>query len=339
MGGICYYGYLHKNFVIRQIDKVQGMYFVFKGDKAYKSGNMREAINFYGKGLKLFPGHYGAWFNLGNIYVAYEDYYSALDAYSNAYKYNPNMMKARMNYGIISTEKFGSFDLAIEQYNKIIETERKLISIPYIYDNKLSTKENKAIAYYNIGVNYRLKSLYTNDNWELSRMFLSKAIEAYKNSLEISPQRYDTLYNLGLAYYLSGDYHDAGKYYCKAIKVSPMSYEAHYNLAVLLRNQKYYKQAYEEIEKASTLISALDKNSAMQLHASIALNDIMRSVYSDNNLKNKLNTAIKNEKEKIKSEYPILNDHGKIGFSEESDNKIKKTFGTCPALDIFDEEY
>ena len=131
----------------------------------------------------MFPNHYGAWYNLGNIYVAYEDYESALYAYSQAFKYNPKMMVARMNYGIIATEKMGNFDSALKQYDKIIKTKRKLISIPYVYNNKLSTAENKAIAYYNTGVTYRMKSLYAGDDWELQKKIFIKSDKSIPKNL------------------------------------------------------------------------------------------------------------------------------------------------------------
>ena len=189
--GIGAAGYFNQQFVLRQYDKAKGIYYVFQGDEAYRKLDRTQAIKFYNKGLKLFPNHYGAWYNLGNIYVAYEDYESALYAYSQAFKYNPKMMVARMNYGIIATEKMGNFDSALKQYSKIINTKRKLISIPYVYNNKLSTAENKAIAYYNTGVTYRMKSLYAGDDWELQRKYLSKAIKAYQKSLDIYPDSYD----------------------------------------------------------------------------------------------------------------------------------------------------
>lgn len=335
-----YFVYLHKHYLLVQFDKVQGMYYVYKGDKAYKQMQMSKAINFYNEGLKLYPGHYGAWYNLGNIYVAYEDYYSALYAYSQAFKYNPNMMIARMNYGIIASEKLGNFDAALEQYDKIISTKRKLLTIPYIYDNKLSSKENKAIAYYNKGVTYRLKSIFEHDNWEKQREYLSKAITSYKKSVEIEPKRYDTQYNLGVAYHIAGDYNNAGRCYCNAIKISPMSYEAHYNLAVLLRRLKHYKEAYEEIDKASILISALDQNSSMKEYAAIVMNDIMKNVYSQNSeYQNTLNNILNDEKKKtkkhIKNTPTLVN--GKISLDEETDKMIEDNFGSCSYLSYFDD--
>ena len=73
-----------RDFGMKQVNKVMGMYYVHIGDEAYRKNNMQEAVDAYQNGLKLFPEHYEAWLNLGNIYVAYEDYYSAAQAYQNA---------------------------------------------------------------------------------------------------------------------------------------------------------------------------------------------------------------------------------------------------------------
>ena len=117
IGGLVY---LHPEFFNRQLDKVRGVYYVHKGDKALKKQKLQKAINYYNTALRLYPEHYGAWYNLGNIYVVYEDYYSAVDAYEKAFEYNPKMIIARMNYGIVSAEKLGDFDGAINQYDEDI---------------------------------------------------------------------------------------------------------------------------------------------------------------------------------------------------------------------------
>lgn len=358
--------YFNQEVVKIQAYKVKGMYYVFKGDEAYRNMQMQKAIGFYNKGLKYYPQHYSAWYNLGNIYVAYEDYYSALYAYSQAFKYNPHMMIARMNYGIIASEKLGDFDSAIKQYNAIINTKRRLLEIPYIYNNKISSKENKAIAYYNMGYAYRMKSLYVNEDWEWQRRYLSKAIKAYQNSLKINPKSYDTLFNLGLAYQISGNYEGAGECYCNAIANAPMNYEAHYNLAVLLRKLGHYQEAYEEIDKASTLISALGENSSTQQYAAIVMNDIMRNVYFNEEYKNYLRTIMNEEKSKTKyhmaknkkdittketkkdkengtitsPQVNIVN--GKVVATEELDKEILDNFGKCPSMHYFqpqDDDY
>lgn len=361
IAGIVAAVYFNRGFVKTHIiNRIKGMYYVNKGDIAYRSMQTNKAIKYYNKGLELFPAHYSAWYNLGNIYVSYEDYYSALHSYSEAFKHNPKMMIARMNYGIVATQRLGNFDIALEQFNEIVKTERKLISIPYIFNNKISTKENKAIAYYNIGVTYRLKSLYENDDWEKQRKYIAQAIDAYKKSLKIDPKNYDTLYNLGIAYHISGKYDDAGINYCKAIEVQPMSYEAHYNLAVLLRRMRYYEQAYEEIEKAATLISALNKNSAQQQYVAIVMNDIMRTMYGNDEFRKKLTTLLDQEKSKtlqhmsdkeIKSKETKKDKNngsisseganlvnGKVVITKELDAAILKSFGKCSVMKLFTHE-
>ena len=209
--------FFNQSWFLKQYDKICSMYYIHKGDKAFAKLKLQKAIDYYNTALKLFPEHYSAWFNLGNIYVVYEDYYSAVDAYEQAFTYNPKMMIARMNYGIVSAEKLGDFDGAIDQYNEIINTKRHLISIPFVYSNRKSYKANKGIAYYNMGLAYRQKSLYSGDDWRLQRQNLEKAIDAYKHAVKILKKDYDARYNLALAYHLLGDYNNAGLTYCKAI--------------------------------------------------------------------------------------------------------------------------
>ena len=361
IAAICVVAYFNKPFIIKQVNKVKGMYYVDKGDKAYREAKMHKAIEYYNKGLKLYPEHYGAWYNLGNIYVAYEDYYSSVYAYSQAFKHNPRMMVARMNYGIISSERLGDFDSAITQYDNVIKTKRHLLSIPYVYNNKVSYKENRAIAYYNKGVAYRLKSLYANDDWEIQRKYLSKAIEAYRESIKINPNSYDAQYNLGLAYHVSGNYELAGKAYCEAIRLAPMNYEAHYNLAILLRKMGYYQAAYDEIDKAQVLVTALDENSSIQQYAAIMMNDISRSLYNDNNQR-RLQNVLENEKSKTKKHMAKSNKdtksketkedienesitsvginfiNGKIVTTDELDQAILENFGTCGSMKYFEPQ-
>ena len=78
MGAVVYF---NQAWFLKQYDKMCSMYYIHKGDKAFRKLKLQRAIDHYNTALKLFPEHYSAWFNLGNIYVVYEDYYSAVDAY------------------------------------------------------------------------------------------------------------------------------------------------------------------------------------------------------------------------------------------------------------------
>lgn len=306
------------------------MYYVYKGDKAYKKGELQEAIDYYNGGLALYPEHYGARFNLGNIYVVYEDYYAAADAYRKAIEYNPNFTLARMNLGIVSAEKLGDFDEAIAQYQEIINSRRHLWFIPFVFSNKKSEKINRGLAYYNMGVAYREKSLYQDVDREHSAEYLRKAVQAYKNAAKILKNDYDTRYNLALAYHLAGDYQSAGLNYCEAIELKPMDYEAHYNLAILLRHLKMYKEALGELEKAAILVANGSSDSNTSSYVFDVLNDVSRTLVSHDEY-NYLVEKVDNEP----SSNAVTYINGKIVATDALDRAMLKNFRTCETKDFF----
>lgn len=322
----------------KQYDKALGMYYVYKGDKAYKHQELQQAIDYYNEGLALFPEHYGAQFNLGNIYVVYEDYYAAAEAYEKAIEYNKNFTLARMNLGIILAEKLGDFDAAVDQYQAIIDSRRHLWFIPFVFSNKKSEKINRGIAYYNMGVAYREKSMYLNDAQENSNMYLLKAINAYKNAAKILKKDYDTRYNLALTYHLAGDYQDAGLNYCRAIELRPMDYEAHYNLAILLRHLKMYKEARNELEKATILVSNDRTSSNTSSYVFDVLNDVSQTIMNNPGAqKSDYSHLIEKVDDTPENTTSLTYVHGKIVATDALDRAMLKNFRTCETKDFFDK--
>ena len=90
--------FVFKDFYKAQWHKTLSFYYVYVGDNAYKKHKPQKAIDNYIKALELYPKHYRAQYNLGNLYVVYEDFYSALDAYSKALQLRPDFTVARINY-------------------------------------------------------------------------------------------------------------------------------------------------------------------------------------------------------------------------------------------------
>lgn len=332
--------FLFPNWYLTQVNKVRGMYLVWKGDRALRKLEIQKAIGYYLNGLELYPGHYGAWFNLGNIYVLYEDYYSAADAYENAIKYNPNYVIARMNYGIISAERLGDFDGAIDQYNTILGIRRKLVYIPYVFNNLKSYKTNIGLAYYNMGVAYRQKSIYEeNARGYQEELNLKKSISYYKEAIKILKDNYDAYYNLALAFHLYGDLRSAGLAYCKAIEIEPLNYDAHYNLALLLRELKFYKEAIVEMQKATLLITENDGSSYRQQYVFQVLNDISRRFMET---KGKINYIVENENENESTMEAAANsinfDTGHFTLDSDFDKSMYKNFKKCGSMKLFVEE-
>lgn len=326
--GFFYWGWIEK-----QVMKVKGTYLIYKGDQAYAQDNMSKTLEYYQEGLKLYPEHYEAWFNLGNIYAVYEDYFSAVDAYENAIKHNPKFVMARMNLGIVYSEDLGFFDEAIEQFDTITQIKLIKLWIPFVYSNVKSVRGNRGIAYYNKGVAYKQKAIYLPlDKKYLTYKYLGDAIEAYTKSLKFLKKNYDVFYNRAVAHHLRGESREAGLDYCKAIELEPMKFEAHYNLAVLLNGIKRYKDSANELEKAALLILEEPESSTLQsAYIFNLLNEVSRKfITSEEYYSQKLT-----EEPAAASSYTYVN--GKIVPDEEFDKAILNNFKTCSGFDYFKE--
>lgn len=338
---------------VNVINRFEGMFLVYKGDRAYRKNKLAYAIEYYNKGLALFPKHFTAWYNLGNIYVVYEDYLAAVDAYTEAIKHNPKYVCARMNLGIIQSEKLGNFDAAIEQYDKIITTNYHIWSIPIVFSTRRSSKTNRGLAYYNMGRAYRQKALYlTDEERYMTTPLLLKSAAAYEKACKILKKNSDARYNLALDYHLLGNYRDAGRNYCKAIELAPMNYEAHYNLAILLRRMKRYKDSLAELEKASLLISTSDTSVNADYIFGI-LADVSHSyidfkldpVYQE--MSDKDNQEVepdnpkkkhKNKKKKDEDVESFISDDGKVRPSKDLDKIMMRDMSRCAGYSYFREE-
>lgn len=349
---LLYCATIGRDFGMQQINKVKGMYFVYLGDKAFKEHRMQDAIDAYQTGLNAFPEHYEAWLNLGNIFVAYEDYFSATQAYENAILAKDNYTMARMNLGIITAEKLGDFDSAIMQYQSIVASQHKLITIPFVFNNKKSETVNKAIAYYNMGRAYSQKSLYLpKEKKKEKRELLGKAAVAYENAVQIVKNSYDMNYNLALTYHLLGDYRRAGEYYCKAIDSEPMHYEAHYNLGLMLRHLHQETYAIDELEKAAVLSTSGAQNhskyifdvlsavsmEALQKGFSGKISDVIDKKLAEENSKNTDKKKQKKEQEKKNQQKDqVVLVKGKVSASETSESAIIENFRKCNSRHLFE---
>lgn len=358
--------FLYPDFYIKQLNKVKGMWHVHLGDEAYANGNLKMAVKYYNIALKEYPEHSQARCNLANIYVSFEDYTSAVEQYETALKYNPKFIVCRMNLGIIEAEKLSQFDEAIRQYKTVADTKRFLIHVPLVYSNVEPTKANKEYAYYNMGLAYRGKSLFTPREKLKNNQYLIYATEAYEKSILLNKSKrglfdkilgkfgyirqknrdnYDTLYNLALTNHLLGNYKEAGLNYCKAIETKPLNYEAHMNLAILLDSMGYYNDAIIEYNRAGALMG--DANYAETIY----LNDLINSSYKKKAVKDEkdvafgLNFVSEEDKKAAEKEMQKIEKKNKKVFEEEKkldiledDEMFFKKIGNCEVKKIFEDE-
>ena len=322
--------FFYFGFFTRQVDKVKGMYLIYKGDKAYKEKRLVDAIRLYQNGLRLYPNHKTAANNLGNIYVAYEDYSSAVDAYNLALKYNPDFILCRINLAIVLSSKFNDYESAIQEYEKVVRSNPFLLKIPFIYNNKESVKLNKGCAYYNMGLAYRALALLSFDSEFQNKQFLHKAKESYEKGLKFLQNDYNLNYNLALMNHMLDYEKEAGKYYCKAISIEPLNYEAHYNLAVLFRSMRHYREAYKELEKA-TLIVDVSGDANKSRYIFDVLNEVSQRIVRSGDYKYFVEHLDKDEYQ----EGQITYIKGKVVISEQLDKAIYDNMKKCEGEKFF----
>ena len=324
-----------KRFFRKLFSKVtKGTYYIYKGDKAYAADNMGKTLDYYLKGLELYPGHYEAWFNLGNIYTVHEDYYSAVDAYEHAIEANPRFVLARMNLGIVYSEDLGFFDDAIVQFDEIPRIKLFKLWIPFVYSNVKSVNTNRGLAYFNKGVAFRRKALYLPyEKQYLAYKYLGEAIKAYNRAAKILKKNPDVFYNRAVAHHLRGEFREAGLDYCKAIDLAPMRFESHYNLAILLRELNRPREAISELQKAALLITETPNSSDLQTaYIFNLLNEVTRRlITSDEYYTQKLT-----DEPAGSMSYTYVN--GRIVPDEEFDKVMYKNFKTCAGFAFFNEE-
>jgi len=231
-------------------------YYVMQGDTEFKKGNLQGAIDSYNKALGIYPEYSKAEYNLGNVYSLYEDFFGAVECYERSLNINPDFINARINLGIIFLQEMHDINRSINEYISAVNTIPSQYNIPFLNKQNKNYILNKAIAHYNLGLAYRMKSLLYGANSPGARENMMNAIENYRRAIEIQPNFYDAHYNLGLALHLLGDSSGAMQEYCRAIKIIPLNFDAHYNLGVLLKKAGRYRESASELENAGLVLSA-----------------------------------------------------------------------------------
>lgn len=316
----------------KQIKKIPGYYYVYQGDKFAKKGDYQQAIDYYKKGLYFYPEHAKARCNLGNLYVVYENFYEAAQAYEEALSHNPKDIVCRMDYAVVLAEELGEYDRAVAEYGRVVNTNPFLLHIPFVFNNKKSIKRNKGIAYYNTGVAYGSKSILAGEKTSLSFTYLEKASEAYKEAKKILKKDYDTHYNLALSEQLLGNKKTAGLEYCKAIEIKPFNFEAHYNLGLLLRSMKLYEEAISEFEKAGMSADLSDepqKNTRLYRLLDEANQRLVNEGKGD--------LLISRRSESALSDDEISYKNGKVILSDDSEKNLINKMKSCPSKKYFEE--
>lgn len=340
-------GYLFRGKVIEQYNHAKAYYFVWKGDEAYKQNDLQKAIDKYNIAINLYPEHVKALYNLANIYVSYEDYSQAVEYYQKALVFSPNFLNARVNLALILAQNLVDLDRAIEEDKKAINADIRIIKLPFIYNNEDYVKTGKSVAYYNMALAYRMKSLQAEPGSYEATRYLLLAETAYKKSLEIKPDVYDAVYNLALTLHLLNKDDDALKFYCHAINMSPLDYEVHYNMALLLRKKSLYWESIAELKKAGQLLD-VNGDGVRSRYIYQVLNEIYRYFYVVKNVDGSWYFSDKNgfqydkNGQKYDLEHKNANDavyvDGVVKSAEQAEKEFIENMKTCKLCQDMEKE-
>lgn len=318
-----------RGWIAEQGRHILSFYYVAQGDQKYRKGNLQGAISDYNYALKLYPEHVRARYNLGNIYSSYEDFYSAIACYEKALSFNPYHLNSRMNLGLVYLEEIRDYDKAINEFDMATKSEPLVMKIPYIYDNGFLVKANIAVAYYNLGLSYKYKSLLVNTNRYLASKYLRIAAKNYKKSIEINPNVYESHHNYALALHLLGLQDEAMQEYCKAIRIEPLNYEAHYNLAVLLKDNKKFRESLDELEKTGLILDSRGDSDKLRYIFGAMIDIGQRITYK----RDKYGHIINKFRKSPAQSYNITYLNGRVVVPDNMDEKIVDNFKKCDYCD------
>jgi len=154
--------------------------------------NLLAGIKLFEQATKVFPLEKDFYNNLGYLYIKNGQEYKALECYQKALEIDPNFEYARRNYTTL-VKKLGIKDDIISFYNtslqqiikdveqkKFDDAEQKCYNVLKVFPNDVTTKFYLANIYFSKGL-------------------LDKAINIYKQLLQLQPDNLNIRYNLAIA--------------------------------------------------------------------------------------------------------------------------------------------
>lgn len=187
----------------------------------YKNkGLLEEALSELKKAEKEDPDNSLAKEQIGEVYLFLGKNADAIEAYSDALKYESDFPKIFNNIGI-AYHRSGRLEEAISWYEKAI-----------------SRDENYAVSWNNLGVvNYH----YGNP---------SRAFKCFRRAKELNPEYPDPYLNIGLIYMSKGSYNKAEELFKKVIEMKE-EYPLPYNhLGSVYLNSERFEEAIHQFQQA-----------------------------------------------------------------------------------------
>ncbi|MBN1697153.1 MAG: tetratricopeptide repeat protein [Spirochaetales bacterium] len=261
--------------------------YVLLGNVCLRTGRPDEAIEQFGKAVRLKTDNPDVYNNMGIALKESSRYAEALSNLDRALRLAKDRADILYNIGNVYRET-GEYDKAVEFFKKAIERDQSFV-LTYnnmgtilerqgkydealdIYLKGLRYDVNNPLLNYNIGIILENRGAYekAKSHFELalkSRPGWTDALNnlgvvlgkmgrhedscaVFKEVLRIQPENVKAINNLGIEYGKLEEIEKATACYRKARDINPEYHRASMNLGILLANQGYYDEALDEMEK------------------------------------------------------------------------------------------
>jgi predicted O-linked N-acetylglucosamine transferase (SPINDLY family) len=213
------------------------------GATLQKLKRYQEALDSYGRALKIKPDFAEVHNNRGNALRELKRFEEALDSYARALKIDPNYAEALNNRGATLQE--------LKRYEEAEDS----------YARALKIRPDFAEVYNNRGLAQQ----------ELRRF--GEALDSYARALKIDPNYAVAHNNRGLALQELRRFDEALDSYASALKIEPDYVEAHNNRGATLQELKRFEEAQDSFARALKIRPDCDWTYGSWLHMKMLLCD------------------------------------------------------------------
>lgn len=263
----------YKDQAIRPVDKDNYLYWLaLIEDECNKDGATNDdIISIYNEALNNLPNNYILHYNLGMTFMNVEVFDKAEWHFKKTIILNPLFAEVYYNLGVLYIGR-GEQNKAIEYYKDAVRIDPNLSNAWYNLGNIYSEIDDNVLAIeayknaYEIGKDYKAAS---NLGFVLKKIGrLIDALYYFNKALEIEPNDYLTMNNLGITYLQLGNGREveAIKFLTKALEINSRYYASFLNLGHVYkklgdypRAAFYYGKVLEIVPFYQAAIDALDE--------------------------------------------------------------------------------
>jgi len=199
-----------------------------QGDLFIALNDFESALSSYKQALLIEPNNTSALLNQGLAFVHLERYEEAIESYEGILKIQPNAYKALAEKGD-ALLALGRYEEAITSYDQALEICPETDWVAWIWANR----------------GYALSSLERNQ----------EAVESYNKALEIEPNNHNFWNRKGILLHHMGFYKEAVKNYDHALQLKPSFHYAWANRGDALESLGKIEEAVSSYDKALALKS------------------------------------------------------------------------------------